>query len=143
MSDNFVKCIYSLFCKHCEIEADGLITLHSIHSGNLTVAEFPIKIPLCFVFFLELDLNRYKQSDEKGINVRIIVNSPWGQTIGEMRPATPFVEVSPDKAVCNVSVPYGETMFWQAGEYTFEVFVNNSLLRTTTLNLSEQIGKRE
>ena len=137
MSDDYVKCLNSLFCQRCIIEANGGMTLQSIHSSTLIVAQFPVKIPLCFVFFLELDVNRYEQSGLKELEIRVLINAPWGLTISDTRPEAPFKQISPEKAICNITIPFGVIDFFQAGEYAFEVFVNNKLLHTAILSLTE------
>lgn len=45
-----------------------------------------------------------------------VEQTPWRQTIGDMKVETPFVQISPDKAFCNVTVPFGKTTFYQAGK---------------------------
>ena len=137
MNDYPVKCLHSLFCKDCIVEADGRMTLYSIYSEYITVTGFPITIPLCFVIFLELDLEKNNQSTDKELNIRFLVQSPWGPTVGDLRPETPFKQVSPEKAICNVTMTLGDVEFRQAGKYDFEVFLGFHVIYTTTLNLTE------
>jgi hypothetical protein len=129
VQNHMVKCLHSMFCKECIYEADGLISLSSIFD-HVYFPILPAKMPLCFVCFLELSLEKYNMSDVKDLDVRILIKTPSGVNASETRPEIPFRQVSNEKAQAAVAVSFGEITLYEFGKYDFEVFSNDMLLYT-------------
>jgi hypothetical protein len=97
----------------------------------------PATIQLCFVCFLELSIKEYQDSGSKDLDFRIIVTAPWGVAIGDSHHKIPFRQVSETTARATLASQYGDITFMEFGKYTFEVFVNNGLLHTATLDITQ------
>lgn len=136
MGPSPIICRYALFCKESSIEPDGAVSLHSILSAYLRVFDFPVTIPLCFVAFLELSLEEYRQQGEGELALRLIVTAPNGVPVGDVKIDAPFTEYTPEMAGCSVAISLGESDFWEPGDYEFSIFVNNAVLYTTFLHLT-------
>jgi hypothetical protein len=136
MTDNLVKCLHSLFAKDCRVEPDGLMSLISIYS-SVSPPQMPANIPLCFVCFLELDLEKYKETQLMELETRVLINAPWGPNISDTRTNAPFIQISEKTARSAVSIPFGKVQFYEYGEYEVQVFINDRLIHTTHFNIIE------
>lgn len=126
MQDDMVRCLHSLICKECQVDADGTISIISIYP-RLTFSSLPAKLPLCFVCFLELSLEKYYQSVQD-LEVQIVITSPSGRVIRDTRKDDVFEQISADKARLTTPVNFGEVEFLEFGTYTFQVFFKSELL---------------
>jgi hypothetical protein len=126
MKDSMVRCLHSLICKECQVEEDGTISIISIYP-RLTFSSLPATLPLCFVCFLELSLEKYYQNVQD-LDVHILITSPSERIVSDTQKADVFEQISADKARLTTSVNFGEVEFLEFGTYTFQVFFKNELL---------------
>src|SRR6266498_3563812 len=131
-----ITCLNSLFCKECRVESDGLMSFISMFS-SFSRQEMPATTPLCFVCFLELSIMEYQESGSPELKIHIVVSAPWGLTMGDSYHQPPFKPVSETIARAVLAIPYGEIEFMEFGQYLFEVYVNDKLLNTTALNITQ------
>ena len=137
MEDYMVKCLNSLFAQNCRTEPNGQISIISIYNSIVTPT-MPLTIPLCFICFLELSLENYQKSDIKDLEIRILVNQPWGTNISDMRAKPHFVQRSDEVAISHHVTDFGNVEFFEFGKYEFQVFLNKvSLLHTNFLEILE------
>jgi len=137
MQDYMVQCLNSIFSQDCRIEPNGQLSIISIYS-RIIVPDIPATIPLCFTCFFELSLEKYKQSDVKELEVRILVNAPWGANFSDIRRNLPFTQISDKTARSNFAIPFGKMDFLDYGKYEFQVFINNRLIHTNFLEIIEE-----
>ena len=132
-----IRCLNTLFCKELRVEDDGLMTIASIYSG-FSRRDLPANIQLCFVSFLELSFDNIDEIIKQEFNARVIINAPWGLTIGDSKQKIPFRQISDSLARSTLAIQFGEVVFTEFGQYAFDVFVNDEHLCTATLDIVQE-----
>ena len=134
VNTNGLRCMHALFCEECRLEPDGTSTLVSLFT-RLSTPQLPLSRPLCFVCFLEREVEPGGRTGPESIDVTLRILSPFGVTVHTSSREAPFVPHVPGKTRCGLSIPVSRMIFDEYGDYAFELYVGEEYLHAETLTI--------
>jgi hypothetical protein len=130
-----VRCLKTLFCKECRVEADGLMSLLSIYDVYYS-RRLPETIPLWLVCFLELQTAKAARAADGRYQLEVTLRSPNGLVSPVGSESILFRKYDSRVAYGSHAMRLIDATFWEFGSYIFEVSVNGARLAEARLMIS-------